>query len=155
MPELFIVSDSHGATGFLRRAADRILDGDYAQIIHLGDVLPDADRLSEWIGRPVVSVTGNCDFLSRAARERTLSLAEQKILLTHGDRFRVKSSLDALSYRAEEAGCKCALYGHTHMPFAGLVGSVLLVNPGALCDGRYATLRVSLQGVVPKLLRIK
>ena len=72
----------------------------------------------------------------------------------HGDRYGVKSSLSRLSYRAEELSCGCALFGHTHRAFSGYVGRALLINPGALMDGRYAVLNVEDGRVVPKLLRL-
>ena len=40
------------------------------------------------------------------------------------------------------------------MPFAGYVGGVLLVNPGALRDGCYAVLEIADGAVEPRLERI-
>ena len=44
-----------------------------------------------------------------------------------------------------------ALFGHTHQPFAGYVGGVMMINPGALKDGRYAELHIDKGRVVPYL----
>ena len=51
----------------------------------------------------------------------------------------------------EEAGAQVALFGHTHEPCACYVGKVLMVNPGALKDGRYAVLRIENGQTTPYL----
>ena len=99
-------------------------------------------------------VAGNCDFFSRDAREIEVKIEGVRMLLTHGDKYGVKAGLSKLSYRAEERGCALALFGHTHVPFAGHVGGCLLVNPGALQDGRFAELEVENGKAVPRLLRL-
>ena len=81
-------------------------------------------------------VRGNCDSpLCPAPAERVEALGGARILLAHGDRYGVKTSLTRLSYRAEELACQAAFFGHTHRAFCGYVGGALLLNPGALRDG--------------------
>ena len=77
---------------------------------------------------PVRFVAGNCDFLADAGREECFSLGGARLFVAHGDRYGVKYGLERLSYRAEELGARAALFGHTHAPFAGYAGGVLLVK---------------------------
>lgn len=73
------------------------------------------------------------------------------MLAVHGDLYGVKIDLCRLSYYAEEANAQVVLFGHTHQPFAGYVGSVMMINPGSLKDGRYAELHVDGGKCVPFL----
>lgn len=154
MKRLFVISDTHDATGMLELAAQHIEENGYDMLIHLGDVRRDAEWLEQRLGRQVVGVAGNCDFFSRDAREEELFVEKVKVLLTHGDRFGVKTGLDRLSYYAEERGCRLALFGHTHSPFTGYVGKTLLVNPGTLLNGRAALIEVDGERIKPKTVRI-
>lgn len=154
MTRIALLTDSHAAFGMLELAARHIEAGAYHRIFHLGDVRGDALWLAARLNRAVEGVAGNCDFLSREAREMELEIEGVRALLTHGDRYGVKSGLIRLSCRAEERKCALALFGHTHIPFAGHVGGALLVNPGALRDGRLAEITIEGGNVVPRLLRL-
>lgn len=152
---LAVVSDSHRARArveaFARLAARERFD----MIVHLGDGASDARWLEQALGAPVRFVAGNCDFGADASREACFSAGGVRLFMAHGDRYGVKHTLDALSYRAEELGAKAALFGHTHVPFASYVGRVLLVNPGALKDGRYASLTIAGGAVEPRLMQLE
>ncbi|NLD60795.1 MAG: YfcE family phosphodiesterase [Clostridiales bacterium] len=155
MADILVMADSHRHDAHIRRAAELFLEGGFAMAVHLGDLAADARRFRELTGFSPISVAGNCDMLSPAAppKELTTALFGANFLICHGDRYGVKSSLARLSYRAEELSCGAALFGHTHRAFAGYVGRALLINPGALQDGRYAVLNVEDGRVVPRLLR--
>lgn len=155
MKRLFVMSDSHRGTGMLELTAEHIAENRYDMLIHLGDVCRDAEWLEQQLGRQVISVPGNCDFFSHEAREEELFVENVKILLTHGDGFGVKTGLDRLSYYAEERGCQLALFGHTHSPFSGYVGKSLLVNPGALLDGRAALIEIDGERIIPASVRVQ
>ncbi|MEG0145820.1 MAG: metallophosphoesterase family protein, partial [Clostridia bacterium] len=71
--------------------------------------------------------------------------------LTHGNTYRVKQGLLMLAYGAREVGADIVLYGHTHIPSVDRDGPLLLINPGALMDGRYAILTFSDNGPVPAM----
>lgn len=133
--KLLVMSDSHGAEGMLELVARHIEKNAYDYIIHLGDVRRDAQWLEDRLGREIMGVAGNCDFLSQDAREIVTVFGGARMLFTHGDAYGVKRSYDRLSYYAEEKQCKAAFFGHTHQFFAGKAGSVMLVNPGALQNG--------------------
>lgn len=154
MMRIAVLSDSHDATGMLELVAQFIQARGYDHVFHLGDMCGDARRLSERLNRPVLGVPGNCDFFSREAREIQVRIVGVRTLLLHGDRYGVKSGLDRLSYHAKEHACDVTLFGHTHVPFSGHVGGALLVNPGALMDGRFAELEVEAGKVLPRLLRL-
>ncbi len=148
MYRLGIVSDSHGIKSHIELAAAAL--GHCDAITHLGDTVSDAEQLKVLLSAPVLSVRGNCDSLyAKAPEELTVTISGTKLLMVHGHRQRVKDGLTALWLRAEEAGCQIALYGHTHRPCVERAGGVMLVNPGALMDGRYAILEFREHGAVP------
>ena len=103
---------------------------------------------------PVTSVAGNCDFYAHHPREARVTVEGKRLLLLHGDRYRVKLGYDMLSYYAAENAVDAALFGHTHQPFAGYVGRALLINPGALKNGHYCILEVRAGDIVPRILNM-
>ena len=147
MIRLALISDSHGHGPNLRAAAEALAACD--ALCHMGDVVPDGRRLSQQLNLPLHAVRGNCDVLAGVADELTLDVAGHKLLLSHGHRYGVKRSMTALSLRARQAGADIVLYGHTHLPQVDWDGPVLFINPGALCDGRYAILEFRDNGPVP------
>lgn len=150
-----VLSDSHRAGGWLARAAEVYAQGGFDGVIHLGDVHADARRFAELAGTTPLCVRGNCDSpLCPAPAERVEALGGARILLAHGDRYGVKSSLTRLSYRAEELACQAAFFGHTHRAFCGYVGGALLLNPGALREGNWAEVTVQEGKIVPRLLSL-
>ena len=154
MKKLLVMSDSHDSSGKLELLAEHIAQNKYDMLIHLGDVRRDAEWLEERLNRQIIGVAGNCDFFSRDPREEEIFVEKVKILITHGDKYGVKSGLDRLSYYAEERACQLALFGHTHQPFSGYVGKSLLVNPGALTDGRFAVIDINGDRIIPWAKRI-
>lgn len=155
MKRIAVISDSHGGMLHLERFC-RLCDwGKYDMIFHLGDVVDDAALLRRRLSTPIHNVAGNCDFRgSGAPRELEISVEGRGFLLLHGDRYGVKYGYDRLSYYAEEKMADCTLFGHTHLPFAGIVGGALLVNPGALKSGDMCVLEVSEKDILPRLMNI-
>lgn len=124
-----IISDTHGKT---KQASRLYLEaGDFDGIIHLGDHERDARTLESELGTDVFSVKGNMDG-GIGELHRILETEGGKILLTHGHQEDVKSSLQRLLYKTEEEGCKAAFFGHTHEPYFGDFGGLVLFNPGSL-----------------------
>ena len=155
MLRYMLLSDSHRAGIWLARAAEIYAQGGFDGVIHLGDVHADARRFAELAGTTPLCVRGNCDSpLCPAPAERVEELGGARILLAHGDRYGVKSSLTRLSYRAEELACQAAFFGHTHRAFCGYVGGALLLNPGALREGNWAEVTVQEGRIVPRLLSL-
>ena len=154
MTRIGVVSDSHGGRLHLERFAEICRAEGFDQVFHLGDVLEDARWLVKNLEIPVTSVAGNCDFYAHHPREARVTVEGKRLLLIHGDRYRVKLGYDMLSYYAEENAVDAALFGHTHQPFAGYVGRALLINPGALKNGHYCILEVSVGDILPRILNM-
>ncbi len=123
-----VLSDTHGSELAAERAAARLPDAE--AWIHLGDGMHEAALLERLTGKPVHRIKGNCDY-GPGETERVLTLGGVSILAVHGHLYGVQNGRDTLSYRAEELGCKLALYGHTHVSLVEAWGGILLVNPGS------------------------
>ena len=151
MVRLAVISDSHGGRVRLEQFA-RVAQAEcYDAIVHCGDGQSDARWLEKTLSIPLRFVGGNCDPHWSCDRELRETFESVRILAVHGDLYSVKIDYAPLSYYAEEACAQVALFGHTHVPFAGYVGRVLLVNPGSLAMGRYAELRIEGGQAVPFL----
>ena len=154
MKKLIVLSDSHSAVAMLEFAAQYIERQKPDYLVHLGDFRGDAALLEKRLEREVLCVRGNCDIMDRWDREKIFTVEHTRFLAVHGDKFGVKTSLDALSYYAEEQLCQAALFGHTHEPFTGYVGGVLLINPGTLLNGRMCEITVDGKKVDPRIVRV-
>lgn len=129
LKRLLILSDSHRFLEPMVRAVEHVKP-DY--IFHLGDLSADAQQLAQRVMQiPVLSVTGNCDFLDRSQEQRMMELEGVKILLCHGHRYHVKSTLLPLYLAARENGVRLALFGHTHAALLEEKDGITLLNPGS------------------------
>ena len=137
---LCVISDSHLCRDKVRAAMQAEKDCD--AFIHLGDLALDSDYMKELTDKPVYAVKGNCDLSRRMPLELTPELGGAKLLLCHGHERFVKENLYLLFMRAKAVGAQAALFGHTHVPLCTREEGVLLLNPGALKDGRYALLTI-------------
>jgi len=151
---VIVLSDSHGALGRLNTiltVAEQ--DGPTDAIIHLGDGYWDLRELNFDLP-PVHQVAGNCDhFCSDTLDFVTLSGA--KILLTHGHYQHVQDSMDDLLELARQEKCHAALYGHTHIQKMEVRNGILILNPGAVKDGRFAVLNINRLGAIdPELCHL-
>ena len=146
-----VISDSHGFTGRLSTVLTVAEQGGPIDaILHLGDGYYDLQDLGVPLP-PVYQVAGNCDhFVSGTLDYVTLSGA--KILLTHGHHQHVKDGTDDLLSLAMEEKCRAALYGHTHYQKMEWRNGILLLNPGAVTDGKYAILNINRLGAVDPVL---
>lgn len=151
MTRLGVVSDSHGHGLWLERYLELCKRERYDAVFHLGDYDSDARWLEHRLDIPLFSVAGNCDMFSKKARMAEAAYGSHRILAVHGHLQDVKYGYDRLSYFAEDRRATIALFGHTHVPCVEWMGSVLLVNPGALMDGRYGELMLDGDRAVPVL----
>ena len=151
MARIAVISDSHWGRVRLEMFARIAREERFDTIIHCGDGLSDAKWLEKNLPMEVRYVAGNCDPRWSCDRELRCTYETVRILAVHGDLYNVKYDLCPLSYYAEEAGAQVALFGHTHEPCACYAGKVLMVNPGALKDGRYAVLRIENGQTTPYL----
>jgi putative phosphoesterase len=128
-----LLSDTHGSHARALRALERVAPIDLA--IHLGDGYEDMDVISPTLSMPYHVVAGNCDRFSDTPRELQLTVADKKLLATHGDFYRVKFGLDALLDRARSISADIVAFGHTHCALISVIDGITLVNPGALAKG--------------------
>jgi len=149
-----VLSDTHGNYPLAVRILDR-LPG-MAGIIHLGDNIGDADTIELALSRPLTKIAGNCDPASEEARELLLSVNRSTLLLTHGDRYGVKSGIDRLYRRVAGENIGVVLYGHTHTPSILERDDILFVNPGSLgyktLSPSIALLSITTQGVSAEIV---
>lgn len=146
MKRILAVSDTHGNVAALCRLEKEMEKADY--IFHLGDHYYDMIPFEERFGKKIYSVKGNCD----GGGEEYLFVNDGvKILLVHGDAYRVKISLLRLSLRAEELGVSAAFFGHTHRATIEESCGALLINPGALSrfsDKTYCVAEITDDGLI-------
>lgn len=155
MFKLAVISDSHGNKARVEQFAEIANREKYDVVVHCGDGASDAKYLERTLTMPLYSVSGNCDvYWSEKPREIWPEFDGVRFVVTHGDKYSVKWDLTALSYHTEEAHAKAALFGHTHSPFAGYVGRVLLLNPGALKDGSYAEITIEYGELSPMFKKL-
>ena len=84
-------------------------------VFHLGDCERDTQRLEkEFPDLPLYRVCGNCDREPVNPEVLQCTLDGVKFFCTHGDRYGVKYTLDALLNAAYFAGADIVLFGHTH-----------------------------------------
>jgi hypothetical protein len=127
---ILVVSDTHGNDKALFKAVEQA--GEVDLLIHLGDGEADTSLIEDAYDRKVIRVAGNCDIGSQAPRELFINIGGKLMLITHGDRYRVKSGLDRLINHGRAAGADIILYGHTHNAFFETDENCFLLNPGTL-----------------------
>lgn len=154
--KVLVLSDSHGAAKRLAAVLSQVENMVPQALLYcgdgLGDVLPLRVRFPSFY-----AVRGNCDLAAPPdiPAEQSFRLNGLEFFLAHGNGYRVKRDVQTLTYRALEAGAKVCCFGHTHRPMAEWVHGVLMLNPGALQDGRYALLTLGEQGhITPALLSL-
>lgn len=127
--KLLILSDSHGEW----RSLQNVVESEKPDVVlHLGDYIGDAQKLSLVCDVPVEAVPGNCDGLFiKGERSRILTYEGVRFFLTHGHDYRVKSGTELLAGEACRMGVDAVLFGHTHQALMErLPGGIWLVNPG-------------------------
>lgn len=138
--KILIVSDSHGRSDLVYKAADHEKPD---MIIHLGDLEDTVAFVEKKLGSPkipCVFIRGNCDSRSQGEMQgwSVFMLKGHRFFCTHGHIVGVNYGLDRLIYAAEENNCDIALYGHTHVPFDGFSEGyggrpkIHVLNPGSI-----------------------
>ncbi len=118
-----VFSDIHGDRLSLEKL--KAIAKNHDGVFFAGDGL---SGLKDFTDKEIYAVGGNCHF--GGAPEMIVKIDGVKILLTHGHKYSVKSSLLSLTLRAREQGCDVAIFGHTHDSLCGYENGVLLLNPG-------------------------
>lgn len=130
--KLLVMSDTHNDIMAMEEVI-RLYSGKVNAIIHCGDSELEASYFED---KPVSVVKGNCDYDLGFPEEKIISLEDQTILIVHGHRHQVKSTLLPLNYRAQEVGATVVCFGHSHLLGAELQNGILFVNPGSLHQPR-------------------
>lgn len=124
-----VVSDTHNYSSILNTVSEEIQQADI--LIHLGDVVDDADYLAEDFQGRVINVRGNCDLNSRVPSELLEIIEGTRVFITHGHNYNVKEDLLRLKYRAQEVEADIVLYGHTHVANIEYEYGIWFMNPGS------------------------
>ena len=143
-----VLSDSHGFSARLNGVLKN--EADCPVVFFLGDGLRDLERVrTAFPEKTFLCCNGNNDWnAAEHYDDFTYKYLEgHTVIATHGHRCFVRQGLQELAEKARAVRADVALYGHTHIARQEFVGGVLCVNPGALCDGRYAVLEFSAKGV--------
>lgn len=130
--KILVTSDTHG--NYMAPVAT-LEESGAEMLIHLGDEINDAHTLDLVIDIPILKVPGNCDLGAREPRELVETISGKKLLITHGDLYRVKSGLEKLKQRALDIKADIVLFGHTHIPMILKDNGILYVNPGSMMQG--------------------
>lgn len=142
--KILVMSDSHGRIGRLK---DIISDNkDARSIIFLGDGEREFDLAATEMNlrehAQVVQVCGNCDRMSQEEVTVVREIEGVKFYITHGYEQNVKYGLEKLYYAACEAGCKVALFGHTHRQHLSEEDDIAFFNPGSVENGEYGIIKI-------------
>ena len=128
--KILVFSDSHH---FLSGMVQAIEEEKPDQVIHLGDLMSDAEELA-WRFRklPICMVPGNCDGWSNTLPIKRITLQGRTFLLSHGHLWKVKSGYDVAIAEGRKAGADVLLFGHTHKAYCQqLEDGLWVMNPGA------------------------
>ena len=140
--KILVVSDSHQKQTNLEMILKKESDCD--MIVHLGDGAEDLDFcLPLTAHKEVRRVLGNNDPIALGLQKEQVFEKEGVTLMAcHGHKYNVYFGLGQLYFAAQANGARVCLYGHTHVQRADEVEDVLLLNPGAIMDQRYALLYI-------------
>lgn len=132
--KLLVLSDSHGR---IERCVEVIERERPQMLLHLGDLVRDAERLSQLFPQiPLRAVRGNGDFSSGAPERSVVEVEGVKLFLCHGHTLGVRQGTDLLLRTALARGVQMALFGHTHRGLCELREGVWILNPGSLTEPR-------------------
>ena len=154
-----VVSDSHGDMRWVNKIRGTLDSVDC--VIHLGDYVGDARKLSDMLKCLVYYVAGNGDIMSSAPQVLEQSIGGVKIMAVHGHRHRVNDDLYSLAADAQSRDAKICLYGHTHIPDITNYYGIWFINPGSVSRARgmskesYAIININKNGeVIPDIMCI-
>lgn len=140
--KLGILADSHGRTDLVRQALTLLKKAGAQAVVHCGDV-GGLDVLEELAGWRAWFVWGNTDFPRLSWRPQIeamklpwpdgpleITLADKRIGVFHGHEYAWQRAMTA-------AELDYLLHGHTHQADDYRMGSMRIINPGALHRARF------------------
>jgi len=131
-----VMSDSHNNIGYVRQAAEYMMEAEVEYIIHLGDDYYDA-RMLDSLPVNVIKVPGvyEATYKDTSVPNRLVEdIAGLKVLITHTkDSHRNDLPYDKMpeEYIASRK-VDIVLFGHSHSFCTKQEGGVLMINPGHL-----------------------
>ena len=126
--KILVISDTHRQINNVVTVLHAMPD--ITNVIHLGDLVSDAEDLQEVFPEKVFhKIQGNNDFFSFAKPDMMLCLCGHNIFATHGHTYGVRGGVTVLAKRAADMGCGLALFGHTHNYADETVCGVRCLNP--------------------------
>ncbi|MFO7612477.1 MAG: YfcE family phosphodiesterase [Clostridia bacterium] len=128
--KIVVFSDSHRDLDAMKAAVDETSPD---MIIHLGDHIDDAAALEMLFPDiPLESVKGNTDPWSPGPTEKLLEVEGNRIFMTHGDIYDVRSGTSVILAEGIRRQAGIVLFGHTHIPYLKTKKGVVLMNPGKI-----------------------
>ena len=128
--KILVFSDSHRSRAGMYKAIDTHKPD---QVIHLGDVLEDAEEITYLYPKlPVCMVPGNCDGWTTLPAKKQITLGGKQFLLSHGHLWGVKRGYSAAVADARASNADVLLFGHTHLAYCQqLKDGLWVMNPGS------------------------
>ena len=153
--DVLVISDSHGTTNNIYAVLER--EKHIRTCFFLGDGLSDIEKISLWFpGHNFICVKGNNDFYSDEDPTAYQHIEGNTIVATHGHYFSVRQTKAELISHAKGVLANVVFFGHTHraLDYTDPVSEIRLINPGAMCDGKYAVVSLEKDKIEVKLLRL-
>ncbi|HOJ49721.1 MAG TPA: YfcE family phosphodiesterase [Spirochaetota bacterium] len=139
--QILIISDLHNNISIFN---DFIEKNKFKTIIFLGDGLSNFFKVVQKNKIDFFYIEGNCDSFFPRTDYKIIEINNLKIMITHGDAFKVKSGIFLLESFVSSLKNRpdIVLFGHTHEPFHILKEEIEYFNPGAFADGFYGILNI-------------
>ncbi len=141
MKKIVVVSDSHGTIVKLAKILD--FERPFDCLVHCGDGVGDLFHVDLEDGTTVVRVSGNVDIARGSDCDRVtfFEVAGARVMVAHGDQFRVHHDYSWILREGREKNADVVLFGHTHIRYRG-EGMPILFNPGPASGGHYGIITI-------------
>ena len=134
---ILIVSDTHGAHGYLEEALEQI--GEIDMFIHLGDIMGGLKCIDNIVKCEKHIIAGNGDRFPLVPREiqkeNEFMIDSKKVFITHGHKYLTIWGAKEVDGIIEEGRCRgvdIVMFGHTHKPFLEILPDITVLNPGSI-----------------------
>ena len=150
--KVLVISDSHSHEQKVRAVIEKEKDCPF--VFFLGDGLCDIEKCKDsFPDRRFIRVRGNNDIGFPDEYYAYRFIEGNTVVATHGHMDSVRCSFHSLISRAVSVRANVVFYGHTHRAdvYRDPGSGVVLINPGALVNGRYAVVTLDKNGVDAEL----
>ncbi len=131
MERILVFSDSHGTTEKMIQIIKNMPG--VSAVLHLGDINRDIQELEDtFFDFPIYGVQGNNDCSGLYPNEKSITVAEKKIFITHGHYYLVNGNPQPLKTVPAAEDADIILYGHTHIAYEERYDGKILANPGSI-----------------------